>query len=792
MLRRLSVAAVLCLLAAAGPANALGLGDIKVNSALNQRFSAVIPFTSLSAEEAANVRARLGENQDFARAGLDRSAYLSSVSVEVITEGGRPRIELRGRDLAREPLLTLLVEVRTAGGPRILREYTVLLDPAVTAAGSTAAPSARTQNLPSQGAGGDSEFFQTAEESGRSSGSGRGTGASQAGGASGDPSRYGPVRSGETLSMIAEAVLPAGLSLEQVMLALYEANAGAFTNGDIDRLRKGSTLSVPSAEQMRSTPGVAARARVTELGAMADASTTTTGTMRSGSVAEKPSIAAAEPPIVSPPATLVAEAAPSSGADSGAGTTAGTDPATPGTSGSPAPGTGGTSSDAGSGTAATTAPADGSTAAVDPSTSTPPAAATTEAPAVAAPVADAPLPAAAAGSDWISWLLPLLIALILALIAFAAWRTSRERKAQRDYDEASRVSSSMPAPRMGATGQFAARGSARDELEAADRRAHDDDDATRIAGDDSERTRMVTTSRIPAYSGPQAASTRPMDAAELAVTTQFQANTQEINLGDNDPLSEAEFHLAYGLYDEAALLLQEASGRDPDRADLKIKLAETYFAAGKSAEFVQTAETLRGWVSADEWNKIAIMGRQLAPESALFSGGVDTGADTVLDLTFDDDATQIAPVKVDEGLEFNLEELELPTQTGTSGARSDAPLEFDLGEFDLGGDTQQSKPKTANEVNLQDFDLGGSDLSGPGNSHLDVTLDEVDPLVLNDPLDDEALSSGDDAATKLDLARAYVEMGDAEMARSLLDEVVKGGTDDQKREAGELRSRLLG
>ena len=170
----------------------------------------------------------------------------------------------------------------------------------------------------------------------------------------------------------------------------------------------------------------------------------------------------------------------------------------------------------------------------------------------------------------------------------------------------------------------------------------------------------------------------------------------------------------------------------------------------------------------------------------------------MLDLTFDDDATQIAPVKVDEGLEFKLEELELPTRADTAESSRGQALEFDLGEFDLSGTDKTSggnrkPPAPAPEpLQLKDFDLGGTDLAGGDKGGLDVRLDEVEPLVIDDPSQDESLSSSDDAATKLDLARAYVEMGDSEMARSLLDEVARIGTDDQKREAGTLRERLLG
>ena len=768
MVRRLSVAAALWLLTAAGPAQAMGLGDIKVKSSLNQRFSAVIPFTTLTPDEAANVRARLADNQAFQRAGLDRSAYVGSIQIEAVTDGPNPRLELTSNELAREPLLTLLVEVRTPGGTRMLREYTVLLDPAVTPA---------TMNK----SAGASDFFQTPEEA-------------RAGGAGSRVSEketYGPVGPRETLWMVAQAIKPPGVGLDQAMLALYENNSGAFRDGDIDALRKGSILDVPSTDRMQSISNAAARARVLELSsrdqrsALAPASPFSSASESSAPAATQapaPPVAVAPPvaptpaPVTPTPDTATESAtSPTAPAGDAAGVT------TP-EGGTPPP--------------ATAESAEATAAEQQAGATTPPA--DTTAPVDATPATTE----AETGTDWVSTLVPILIALIVALIGFAVWRSAREKKAQSEYEKASReASAAMPAPRIGAQGSLSASRtapSARAELEALDRQI--DDDATRVAtGDaDADRTRMVTTSKIPAYTGPQVAD-RAMDEDERAVTTQFQANTKEIKLGDNDPLSEADFHLAYGLYDEAALLLQQASARAPQRTDLRVKLAETYFAAGKATEFEQVAAGLKGQVDDDEWTKLAILGRQISPNSSLFEGGDDaTNADTVLDLNFDDDATQIAPVKVDEGLEFNIEELELPTQAqGPAFSRGQA-MEFDLGEFDLsgtdkGGSGAAKKPSPVPEpLQLQDFDLGGTELAGPGKSDLDVRLDEVEPLVIDDATDGDTVSGSDDAATKLDLARAYVEMGDAEMARSLLDEVVKMGSDDQKREAGTLRERLLG
>ena len=70
----------------------------------------------------------------------------------------------------------------------------------------------------------------------------------------------------------------------------------------------------------------------------------------------------------------------------------------------------------------------------------------------------------------------------------------------------------------------------------------------------------------------------------------------------------------------------------------------------------------------------------------------------------------------------------------------------------------------------------------------DFALDEAS--IEDADADSESLASGDEAATKLDLARAYVDMGDAEMARALLGEVLVEGNDTQQHEAQVLMDRL--
>jgi pilus assembly protein FimV len=111
---------------------------------------------------------------------------------------------------------------------------------------------------------------------------------------------------------------------------------------------------------------------------------------------------------------------------------------------------------------------------------------------------------------------------------------------------------------------------------------------------------------------------------------------QPVALDQGDPLAEADFHMAYGLYDQAADLVQIAMSREPNRRDLKLKLLEVFFVWGNKDRFLQSARELastRDQALPGEWEKVVIMGRQIAPEDPMFatsatlsgaaSGGVD-------------------------------------------------------------------------------------------------------------------------------------------------------------------------
>jgi hypothetical protein len=117
-------------------------------------------------------------------------------------------------------------------------------------------------------------------------------------------------------------------------------------------------------------------------------------------------------------------------------------------------------------------------------------------------------------------------------------------------------------------------------------------------------------------------------AASSGLSDQTLSSQTVINLDQADPIAEADFHMAYGLYDQAADLVRIAIQREPHRRDLKLKLLEVFFVWGNKEEFLRLTRELndsRNEGEPGEWDKIVIMGRQIAPEDPMFSEGQGGG-----------------------------------------------------------------------------------------------------------------------------------------------------------------------
>jgi pilus assembly protein FimV len=143
---------------------------------------------------------------------------------------------------------------------------------------------------------------------------------------------------------------------------------------------------------------------------------------------------------------------------------------------------------------------------------------------------------------------------------------------------------------------------------------------------------------------PSVAPTEPEastgETGQLASLEDTFSSETAINLDQSDPIAEADFHMAYGLYDQAADLINGALSVEPQRSDLLTKLCEIYFVWGNRDAFIDAAGRLKSSVGGDDsadWDKIVIMGQQIAGDDELFAGASAAGATKAVDLSFDDE-----------------------------------------------------------------------------------------------------------------------------------------------------------
>jgi pilus assembly protein FimV len=232
MNRKLSWILGACLLP--GPVFALGLGKLIVDSALNEPLEARIELLSPKRDELDSLNVGLADSDAFERAGVERQFVLSGLKFELQeSEVGADYIRVYSRDPIREPFLNFLVDINWSKG-RLVREYTVLLDPPLYEPGARA-PVVRA--APSEAAAGPME---AAEPAAAAEAPAEPTFVPYSGG------DYGPTEANDTLWSIAGRMRPnASISIQQMMLALFRTNPEAFINGNINGLRRGHVLRMP-------------------------------------------------------------------------------------------------------------------------------------------------------------------------------------------------------------------------------------------------------------------------------------------------------------------------------------------------------------------------------------------------------------------------------------------------------------------------------------------------------------------------------------------------------------------
>lgn len=221
---------------------ALGLGDIELSSALNQPFDATIKLISNNEAELEGLRVGLASNADFERIGAVRSPFLNGLKFEIITpERGKPYIKVSSTQPIREPFVDFILEANWPAG-RLLREYTVLLDPPTITterAAPVQAPSVSQAAASQPSPPTPAPVRQTAPQS--PTGIIQPTTTASVNG----ELVYGPTKSSDTLWNIASSLRPNdSVSVQQMMIALLKENPNAFEDNNINNLKAGEILRI--------------------------------------------------------------------------------------------------------------------------------------------------------------------------------------------------------------------------------------------------------------------------------------------------------------------------------------------------------------------------------------------------------------------------------------------------------------------------------------------------------------------------------------------------------------------
>jgi pilus assembly protein FimV len=189
----------------------------------------------------------------------------------------------------------------------------------------------------------------------------------------------------------------------------------------------------------------------------------------------------------------------------------------------------------------------------------------------------------------------------------------------------------------------------------------------------------------------------PAAAAATTRADETMSSETQVRFDQQDALAEADFHMAYGLYDQAADLVKIAIGREPGRRDLKLKLLEIYFVWGNKDLFLDTARELHGsraQAAPGEWDKVLIMGKQIAPEDSMFKGEAAAAHVDLVDVNLEGgenrvDVDLFAEPEADKPAGLDLEFTSGERPAPASGSASD--LDFLLDEPKRGSDEEPTR-----------------------------------------------------------------------------------------------------
>lgn len=830
---------------------ALGLGRLAVQSALGESLRAEIDVTSLTPEEASNLRVRVAPSESYRAAGVDYNAVLTSTEVTLQRRAdGRPYLRLNSDRPVQEPFVDVILEINWSTG-RLVREYTLLFDPpnmarapapAVPAAApsiaaapqapaTTSAPAPRAPRAAAAPSAEPRQPVATAPSSAP-------TGA--------DEYR---VKAGDTLSRIAGRTQRGGVSLDQMLVSLYRANADAFVDNNMNRLKAGVVLQVPSAEEAKSISAADARQviqaqsadfgayRQRLAGAVPAAKTEAPAQKAAGkvqaAVEDRKQAAAPSPDKLTlskgtgtkpaaeeqiakgaekkDAATRVAELSKNVEELKKLGAAASSAAKPGGTSATPTPAT-----------AVAAAPVPkpaASTPAVTPAKPAP----TPVAPPPVAAVASAPAPVAAASVP-----VPAPAVAAASTPAPAASTVVAAAPVAAPASAAPTPPAAKPAPVVPVA--------AKEEPGLLDSLLDDNPLAviggglliallaafgvyrfTKRSRKDSGETSFLESRLQPdsffGASGGQRIDTRDAGGASSSMSYSL---SQLDAIGDVDPVAEADVYLAYGRDLQAEEILKEAMRSNPERMAIRTKLLEVYAKRRDIKGFELLATQLFSLTQGqgEDWAKAQELGSQIDPDNALYkpggapAGGVVNNGQVVEPLGASTMPQSVLP---------SPSQFAMSTQLPATDTGADSAVDLDL-DLEVTGDAAPAPalamptapapfdtPATASAD--MDFDL--PDLSPPAPTPAPPATPSVDFDLAGISLDldipasaptasapsgfgesglsgfDENGEPADPLARKLELAEEFRQIGDMEGARDLLQEVIA-------KASGTLKSKAQG
>jgi len=778
MKRMLSMALVVIGALACNVVLALGLGGLKLNSALNEKLDAEITITNIGDLSKNQLLPNLASHEDFARAGVERIFFLTSIQFDVTILGnGNALLKLTTDKIVLEPYLNFLVEIHWPSG-RLLREYTVLLDPPVYA--NAPAPVIRQSTLTAQPS---TEYRQPVttqktrrDASARVSSAGR-TRSTVSTGEGADVR----VKKNDTLWGIAKDHRPSdNVSIRQTMVTIQRHNPNAFINNNINLLKAGEVLRLPNeadvlkvsyeqalSETQRQNQEWQEKRKTIDATPVEEDSKTQPADQAVANSSEQVQLK-----LVS---DEEAKASKDLASMASGGPLAGDAPSQEGATGS---------------TAEQTDPASGNTSVADSVMESPAvtedlqqqiedlkrlvdlkdqqlallqsgtgqveAASTEPVPSVDSMVKETKTIASehpmednninnvmnviSKVTDNPLYIAIFILAILVVLMLIAA--SSRKRKQAEEY----------PAE-------------LRNTLDARDKdvtfNEFVEDEKTEIA-DDSDTAREPASQLEPTVS-----SANEIDDILDVEEDQIQKIKEE-----------ADIYIAYGRYERAVEVLQPAINDNPQNTELRLKLAEIFVANNNQSGLSQLEADLQAIGDEEVLDKFERMIQQQKAD-AEDAVSMDVIDDVIEDEVQDEDKNE------EEEKDLGMIDFELPSdideeKTAQKKSEQSGEPATDVDEKDaLEDEDVELSEIDEDEFEIIEEDLAEKDTDKAGTADSDDDVDDMD-----------FLGDTDESATKIELAKAYIDMNDQEAALDLLNEVVEEGSDAQKEEARKLLDEI--